>query len=91
VSSAIPGESNDNTTQIGAVAAVIGPRFLRLELTVDSWCFAFLFDREPASGELRDVAETVGAVAGVDRDIVLDTMVASMRQPTAKSQRMAAA
>jgi hypothetical protein len=91
VSSAIPGKPNDSTTQVGALATVVGPRFLRLEVTVDSWAFAFVLDRGTAGGELRDVAQTVGEITGVDHDRVLAAMVAAVRQPTANSQRMAAA
>jgi hypothetical protein len=91
VSSAIPDEPNDSTPQVGAKATVLGHRFLRLEVTVDLWRFAFVLDPEPATGELRDVAETVARACGVTRDIVLDAMVAAMGQPTIECRRAVAA
>lgn len=91
MSSAIPDEPNDTTPQVGARTTFMGHGFLRLELTVDLWRFAFVLNAEPATGELRDVAETVTRATGVARNAVLATAVAAMGQSTIDFRRAVAA
>jgi len=91
VTAPTPDESHDSTPQVGARATVVGHRFLRLELTVDLWRFAFVLDPEPATGELRDVAETVACAGGVSRGVVLAAVAAAIDQPTIECRRAVAA
>jgi hypothetical protein len=54
-----------------------------IELGVGGWRFTFALGAEPSTGELRDVAETVAHVTGVDRDSALAAVLSAVAIPVA--------
>lgn len=50
----------------------------RIEVAINGRTFAFAVDVEPSTGALRDFADTVSGVTGVDRDSALAAVVAAV-------------
>jgi|GEM_PF-4509052 len=52
--------------------------FVRLLITTPPWNMSFAVDRDASTGVLRDVADTVSQITGVDQTAVLAEVVNAM-------------
>lgn len=50
----------------------------RIEVAIGNWKFAFAVDGAPATGALRDFADTVSGVTGVDHTSALAAVLAAV-------------
>ncbi len=72
-------KSSASQTQAELIGGV-----LRLTVTVEAWRFVLAVDVGAANGVLRDVADTVAAITGVDREramTAIDAAVAALPVP----------